>query len=181
MHARQWHSYFSHGIITQKPAAACTVKLVFNRNHCLRMNFYWGQSIFSHFKHSKIWLSDILSHKRGVSLLFPGFFFVFEYFLGQSFLQNNIWMVQPVYLFILTSRTSIPWTQKAGTMKAQSVQLCVMTCCPTKVLLKDERRTDPQCNFGCNNTKLLHNKKTGCHASFHCLTEIRNTWDGSMH
>lgn len=67
-------------------------------------------------------------------------------------------MVQPVYLFILTSMTSIPGTQKAGTMKAQSVQLCVMTCCPTKVLLKDDWRTDPQCNFPCNNTKLLHNK-----------------------
>lgn len=142
--------------MTQKPAVACTVKLVFNRSRRLRMSFYWGQSIFSLFKQSKIWLSDILSHKRGVSLLFPGFCFVFEYFLGQSFLQNNIWMVQPVYLFIPTSMTSIPGTQKAGTMKAQT--LCY-DMSPDKSYLKDEWRTDPQCNFGCNNTKLLHNKK----------------------
>lgn len=48
------------------------------------------------------------------------------------------------------------------------VQLCVMTCSPTKGFsLKDEWRTDPQYNFGCNSTKLLHNKKPGCHTSFH--------------
>lgn len=72
--------------------------------------------------------------------------------------------------------TSIPGTQKAGAMKTHTHTECptlrtMPTCSPTKEFsLKDEWRTDLRCNFGCNSTKPLHNKESGRHASFHCLT-----------